>query len=141
MNIYIFGNGNLSFDHFIEYYEKPLRSYLSRKDVSFLVCDFKGVDTLVMELLKCTSSQVTLYHIGERPRYLPDKYRTKVSQWQLKGGFESDEARDLAAIDHCTHYLAVDFNSNAQRKSGTQANIELCQERKKSRIEYNQNEG
>jgi hypothetical protein len=139
MNIYIFGNGNIGFDDFIEYYEKPLRSYLSREDVSFSVCDFKGVDTLVMELLKCVSAKVTLYHVGERPRYLPDKYKTKVNQWKIKGGFESDEARDLAAIDNCTHYLAVDFNSNSQRKSGTRTNIDLCAAKNKIRIEKERN--
>ena len=87
------------------------------------MCDYKGVDTLVMELLKSEASKVTVYHIGERPRYLPDKYKTKVSGWKLIGGFETDEARDMAAIESCSHYLAVDFNSDEQRKSGTLKNI------------------
>ena len=134
MNIYIFGNGNISFLDFIRYYQKPLSKYISDEAVAFSVCDFKGVDTLVMELLKCEATKVNVYHIGERPRYLPDKYKTKVSQWKLQAGYENDEARDRAAIKDCTHYLAVDFNTSEQRKSGTQKNIELCEAMNKIRI-------
>jgi hypothetical protein len=134
MNIFIFGNGNISFPDFIQYYEKPLGQWISQESTEFTVCDFRGADTLVMELLKCETPQVTVYHIGERPRYIPDKYKTKVSQWKLEGGYENDELRDMAAIENCTHFLAVDFNSNEKRKSGTQKNIELCEALNKIRI-------
>jgi len=134
MHIYVFGNGNISFADFIHYYQQPLSSYLSNNKVSFSVGDYKGVDTLVMELLKRESSHVTVYHVGERPRYLPDKYKTKVSSWKLIGGFDTDEARDLAAIESCSHYLAVDFNSDEQRKSGTLKNIEVCQTNNKKSL-------
>jgi len=135
MNIFVFGNGNIRFSDFIRYYEKPLERYILLNDSVFTVCDFKGVDTLVMELLKWDAAQVSVYHIGERPRYLPDKYKTKVSQWKLMGGYENDEWRDKAAIESCTHFLAVDFNSDARRKSGTQKNIELCVQLNKIKIE------
>lgn len=131
MTIHIFGNGNLSFDDFLKYYEAPLLPYLSDKSVHFSVCDFRGVDTLVMELLKSKSANVSVYHMSETPRYLPDKYKTKVSQWQLIGGFENDEDRDLAAIDNCTHFLAIDFNSNQKRISGTAKNISWCEHKNK----------
>jgi hypothetical protein len=134
MHIYVFGNGNISFTDFIHYYQQPLSSYLSNYEVSFSVGDYKGVDTLVMELLKRESSHVTVYHVGERPRYLPDKYKAKVSSWKLIGRFETDEARDLAAIESCSHYLAVDVNSDEQRKSGTLKNIELCQAKNKKSL-------
>jgi hypothetical protein len=42
------------------------------------------------------------------------------------GGFENDTSRDLAAIEECSHFLAVDFNSNEKRESGTKRNIEIC---------------
>lgn len=131
MTIHIFGNGNLSFSDFLQHYEAPLLPYLTDKKVHFSVCDFRGVDTLTMELLKSITPQVTVYHIGERPRYLPDKYKTKVSQWTLVGGFETDEERDLAAIENCTHFLAIDFNSNAKRQSGTSKNISFCEDNNK----------
>lgn len=126
MKIFIFGNGNLSFEDFIKFYHKPLEPLIMDKKNQFIICDFKGTDSLVMELLKTKTPNVTVYHIGEKPRYLPDKYKTKVSQWQIIGGFCSDEERDLQAIKQCSHFLAKDFNSSEKRKSGTQKNIETC---------------
>ena len=128
MKIYIFGNGNISFNDFEHFYRKPLEPFLSDDDVEFIVCDFRGTDTLSMELLKCYTPRVTVYHIGEKPRYFPDTYKTKASQWQIKNGFKSDADRDFAAMTDCTHFLANDFNSDARRKSGTQQNIERCLE-------------
>jgi hypothetical protein len=134
MNLYVFGNGNMSFEDFKTHYEKPLLKALEMPDSSFSLCDFRGTDTLTMEFLKCLSGNVTIYHVGERPRYFPDKYKTKAGEWRIVGGFPSDEARDRAAIDACTHYLAIDFNSDAKRKSGTQKNIELCESLGKIRL-------
>ena len=125
VRVYVFGNGNLGFDAFLDRYRAPLLDLdLARCEV--LVCDFRGVDTLTMELLKDRMAQVRVFHIGERPRYLPDRYRTKVSSWELVGGFEDDASRDAAAIEACTHFLGFDQNSNAKRTSGTQKNIERC---------------
>ena len=134
MKIYVFGNGNISFDDFTKHYVEVITNCLKQDDVSFIVCDFKGVDTLTMELLKCSSANVSIYHIADKPRYMPDKYRTKVSSWEIVGGFENDRQRDLAAIENCTHFIATDFNSNEKRKSGTQANIELCESLGKDRL-------
>jgi len=131
--IYVFGNGNLSFKNFIDYYEKPITQLLN-KNVNFVICDFKGVDTLTMELLKCATPNVSILHIGEKPRYLCDKYKTKVGQWDIIGGFQSDHERDVAAINMCTHFIAYDFNSNENRKSGTQMNIESCLNQHKIRL-------
>jgi hypothetical protein len=127
MNIYIFGNGNISFTDYKIHYEQILNRYLNKVNVSFIVCDFKGVDTLTMEVLKCTSDKVSIYHVSDKPRYLPDKFKTKVSSWKILGSFENDEQRDLEAIKNCTHFIATDFNSDNNRKSGTQKNIELCE--------------
>ena len=127
MNIFVFGNGNISFEDFLTHYQMPLVQVLhNHGNASFLVCDFRGVDTLVLEFLKTKTERVELCHIGERPRYLPDAFKTKVGQWQLKGGFDSDKARDQYAMENCTHFLAVDFNSDEKRKSGTLKNMEQC---------------
>jgi len=133
MHLYVFGNGNLSFPAFLELYGEPLDRLLER-ELRVLVGDFRGVDTLVMEYLKCATANVRVYHVGERPRYLPDAFRTMVSRWELVGGFDSDGARDAAAIAACSHFLAHDFNSDAKRKSGTLRNIERCLELGKTRI-------
>lgn len=134
MNVYVFGNGNISFEAFKTYYETALVKALAMPETSFSLCDFRGTDTLAMEFLKGLSSGVTIYHVGETPRYFPDKYKTKAGEWRVLGGFSSDEERDHAAIEACTHYLAVDFNSDAKRKSGTQRNIERCESLGKIRL-------
>jgi hypothetical protein len=134
MHLYIFGNGNLSFTSFLTHYHEPLARLPADGEVEYLVGDFRGVDTLAMEYLKCLTPKVRVYHIGAKPRYLPDKFRTKVSQWALVGGFDDDEARDAAAIEACTHFLAHDINSDATRKSGTLRSIERCLELGKLRL-------
>jgi hypothetical protein len=65
--IFIFGNGNTSFEDFIQHYVQPLSVLLEDLDNSFIVCDFRGVDTLVVEFLKTKTENVSVYHIGERP--------------------------------------------------------------------------
>ena len=75
MNIYIFGNGNISFTQFKEHYESVINEYIDLKNVNFLLCDFRGVDVLAMEVLKCDSANVSVYHIGENQRYLSDKLK------------------------------------------------------------------
>lgn len=126
MKIYVFGNGNLSYRDFQEFYINPLSKHNLIDSAAFIICDFRGVDTLMMEYLKTASSNVTVLHIGDKPRYLPDKYKTKVNSWKVIGGFPDDTSRDQKAIDDCTHYLAIDRNTNDKRKSGTQKNIEKC---------------
>lgn len=134
MKIYVFGNGNICFAEFKDKYESEIVKCASNDSASFLLCEFKGVDTLAMELLKCLSANVSIFHVGERPRYFPDKYKTKASQWALVGGFGSDEERDGEAIKQCTHFLAFDYNSDKKRTSGTQKNIALCEALGKIRL-------
>ena len=134
MNIYIFGNGNTSFSDFRKHYEEVINRYVNDDTVAFSLCDFKGIDTLAMELLKCTSANVSIYHIGEKPRYFPDSFKTKVTNWKVLGGYENDTQRDEAIISNCTHYLAIDFNSDSKRKSGTQKNIDRCESLGKIRL-------
>ena len=125
-HIYIFGNGNLSFSDFEQYYLSVIRQEASDPATSFLIGDFRGTDTLAMELLKNLTPRVTVLHIGERPRYFPDKFRTNAGNWSVRGGFQSDTERDEFAIAHCTHFIAVDFNSDSQRTSGTLRNMHAC---------------
>ena len=136
MKVYIFGNGNIKFSDFEQLYLKPIYALLPKEKPEFFVCDFRGTDTLMMEFLKSETPNVSVLHIGEKPRYLPDKYRTKVSQWKIIGGFVDDQSRDEYAINACTHFLATDFNSNEKRKSGTLKNIEKCLSLGKVRITF-----
>jgi hypothetical protein len=126
MKIYIFGNGNLSFGDFLDLYATILSPLVLDKENHFLVGDFRGADTLAMEFLKTSTPNVSIFHVGEKPRYQPDAFKTWVKDWQWIGGFANDSARDRAAIEQCTHFLGLDFNSDEVRKSGTQKNIEYC---------------
>lgn len=126
MKIFLFGNGNLSLDDFLRLYRAPLEATEGFAEASYLVCDFRGADTLAMEYLKHLTARVSVYHMGQRPRYLPDRFKTQVGGWSLVGGFASDAARDLAAMEACTHFLAHDFNTSPERKSGTLRNIQRC---------------
>jgi hypothetical protein len=126
MKIFVFGNGNLSFDDFVRLYKMPLSILIERDNPTFLLSDFRGVDTMMMEFLKTITPNVVVYHMGTTPRYFPDKFKTKAGEWSVAGQFNSDKERDSAAIKSCTHFLAYDFNSDQQRKSGTLKNIESC---------------
>ena len=134
MKILIFGNGNLGFEDFLELYAKPLKEALKNPENEFIVGDFRGTDTLTMEFLKTQTAKVRVYHIGEKPRYLPDAFKTQVKNWQIIGGYLSDTARDEAMINSCTHFIGFDFNSDETRKSGTQKNIAKCLSLSKERL-------
>jgi hypothetical protein len=125
MKVCIFGNGNISFENFQKEYLRFIES-LDLKTIEFHLADFRGTDTLMMEYLKTKSSRVIVYHIGEKPRYFPDKFKTLVGEWIIKGNYRSDLERDSDMIRNCTHFLAVDHNSDEKRKSGTAKNIEMC---------------
>ncbi|MCS3867494.1 hypothetical protein J3D55_000410 [Chryseobacterium ginsenosidimutans] len=123
--IYVSGNGNLSWENFHQFYIEPLKK-LNLSECEFIIRDFSGTDTLMMEFLKDKSENVTILHVGQRPRYLINKFKTKAEKWNVIGGFTSNYERDLFGIELCTHFLAIDFNTDENRKSGTLKNIEKC---------------
>ncbi|WP_449400087.1 hypothetical protein [Chryseobacterium wanjuense] len=89
----------------------------------------------MMEFLKDKSENVMILHVGKRPRYFVNSFQTKAKNWKIVGGFNSDYERDWFGIELCTHFLAIDFNTNEKRKSGTLKNIEKCLSLGKIRIE------
>lgn len=111
------GNGNLSWEKFHEFYVLPLKDF-NFAECEFIIGDFSGADTLMMEYLKDKTEKVTVIHIGEKPRYRISTFKT------FSGNFKSDAERDEYAIAYCTHFLAVDFNSDSKRKSATLKKIE-----------------
>ncbi|WP_231128699.1 hypothetical protein [Chryseobacterium vaccae] len=132
--IYAFGNGNLSWDKFHELYVTPLKN-IDLADCEFIIGDFSRADTLMMEYLKDKTEKVTILHIGIKPRYKINTFKTKAAGWTFSGGFQSDAERDDYGVSQCTHFLGVDFNSDAKRKSGTLKNIEKCLNSGKIKIE------
>lgn len=127
MKLFVFGNGNIPFEIFIERYAQVIDKVLEiDSKTEFVICEFRGTDTLTLEYLKTRTSNVTVLHIGDKPRYKPDIFKTYVSDWNFSGSFASDIERDMAAIRMCTHFLAYDFNSDKNRISGTRKNIDKC---------------
>lgn len=122
--VYVFGHGGLEFAEFLELYAPPIEAALADDTTTWAVCDFRGVDTLAMEYLKARTRAVTVFHVGTRPRYFPDRRAANVAHWQLRGGFADDDARDNAALAIATHFLAVDRFSTPKRTSGTGRIIE-----------------
>jgi hypothetical protein len=121
-SLFIFGNGNSSFEIFCNEYI-PILDKAIKDNYNFILCDFRGIDVLCMEYLKNKTNKVTIYHIGIKPRYLPDLYKTKVSSWKLNSNHLDDYSRDMLAINDCSHYFGIDYNSNTDRQSGTLKNL------------------
>ena len=48
--IYVFGNGNLSWEKFNQFYIEPLKDF-NLSECEFIIEDFSGADTLMMENL------------------------------------------------------------------------------------------
>lgn len=127
MKLFICGNGNIPFDTFLKKYVNPIEQLLEENNnIEFILCEFRGLDILMLEYLKTKSRQVTVLYMGNKPRYKPDEFRTFVKDWNFIGGYTSNLQRDLAAIDMCTHFLAYDINSDSFRTSGTFKNIKKC---------------
>ncbi|MGI9581363.1 hypothetical protein ACR1PO_09135 [Chryseobacterium sp. RRHN12] len=57
--IYVFGNGNISWDNFHRFYIEPIKE-CNLSECEFLIGDFTGTDTLMMEFLKDKTSNVTI---------------------------------------------------------------------------------
>jgi len=131
--VYIFGNGNISFDVFQSYYIPKINNCLN-DNYTFIMGDFRGADTLTMEYLKDKTNNVQILYCYEQPRYLPDKFKTNVEKWKIIGDFKSDKERDNYAINLCSHFIAIDFNSDNNRISGTTKNIKKLLELNKTQI-------
>ena len=129
MKLFICGNGNIPFDTFLEKYIEPIERLCDEidiDDIEFILCEFRGLDILMLEYLKTKSKNVTVLYMRNNPRYKPDEFRTFVKEWHFIGEYSSNLERDLAAIDMCTHFLAYDTNSDHNRMSGTLKNIKKC---------------
>jgi hypothetical protein len=124
--VYVFGHGNLPFATFLERYVPAIDTMLLDQATAWVVCDFRGTDTLAMEYLKTRTDRATVFHVGERPRYMPDTFGTPADGWQRRGGFADDATRDDAALAACTHFLAIDARPDETRASGTRRAIERC---------------
>ncbi|WP_210148445.1 hypothetical protein [Chryseobacterium scophthalmum] len=62
--IYVSGNGNVTWENFHQFYIEPLKK-LNLSEYEFIIGDFSGTDTLMMEFLKDKSENVTIVQVEE----------------------------------------------------------------------------
>ena len=116
----ISGHGNLTFEEWLEHY-KPLIDSALEENAQFLIGDFRGTDVLCLEYLKNKTTQVTVCHCFEKPRYWVDKIDLPSQEWKYQGGFVSDLERDTYMTDNSD--LDIAWVRLGKEKSGTAKNI------------------
>ena len=96
----ISGHGDLTENEFNTHYKDQMMRIIKNKDNDndnkFIVGDYKGCDVMSVKFLlnnNVNPSNIIIYHMFKKPRkYLYEI--CKLHQILLKGGFDSDEARD-----------------------------------------------
>lgn len=111
---FISGHLDLTQDEFSAHYVPQIEGALKWPPVSFVVGDARGADTLVQEYLKLRCADVVVYHMFEKPRNNPAKFKTK--GWHL-----SDIDRDEAMTRDSTHDIA--WVRPGRESSGTAKNL------------------
>lgn len=108
--IYVSGNGNVTWENFHQFYIEPLKK-LNLSEYEFIIGHFSGTDTLMMEFLKDKSENVTILHVGKKPRYFANLFKTKAEKWKIVGGFTSDYERDQFGIEQYQFVLNDDLDN------------------------------
>jgi len=117
---FISGHGYLTYEDWLLHYKSKLDKVLSNKGF-FILGDYKGCDVLCMEYLKNKTSNVTICHMFDKPRYLPDKFNSLVKNWEIIGNFVSDESRDTYMTNNSDFDIA--YVKEGGDISGTAKNI------------------
>lgn len=117
---FISGHGNITFEEWIQYY-KPNIDKALHENAHFILGDFRGTDVLTMEYLKDKTKNVTVTHCFKKPRYKPDMFELSSFFWEFKGGFQSDEERDIYMTANSQEDIA--WIREGKENSGTAKNI------------------
>lgn len=119
---FISGHLDLTEEEFDLHY-KPQIELAHSRGYSFVVGDARGADTMAQKLLAHLGAKVIVFHMFSKPRNL-------LGNFELRGGFNSDIARDEAMTLNSDYEIA--WVRPGREKSGTQKNINR---RKESRHE------
>ena len=119
MIFFISGHRNITESQFNIYYKPSLDHAILVTGRKFVVGDYYGVDIMAQEYLKgkVSDSDVTVYHMSEKPRNYVEGFCTK-------GGYAFDEERDAAM----TNESDIDIAWSQNPKSGTARNLERRKE-------------
>lgn len=128
---FISGHRNITDDEFINYIKKfnlIELTYQHKKVMNkiddidaplYIIGDYEGVDIMsqnyLIDCLKVDPKRITVYHMFDKPRNCNNKIIN------FKGGFRSDEERDLAMTNDSTEDIA--FIRDHLQLSGTAMNI------------------
>ena len=118
MIAFISGHLDLTQEEFDKHY-KPAINYAIYFGYSFVIGDARGADKMSQEYIKGMGNNVwelvTVYHMFDKPR-------NNVGNFTTKGGFKSDEERDIKMT------LASDYDiawvRPGREKSDTAKNIQ-----------------
>ena len=111
---FISGHLDLTEDEFNEHYRPIIDKALFDQD-SFVVGDARGADAMAQLYLSHKTTNVTVYHMFERPR-------NNVGSFLTIGGFRSDSERDGAMTQNSS--CDIEWVRLGREKSGTAKNIE-----------------
>jgi hypothetical protein len=115
--LYICGHLDLTQEEFNEYY-LPVINACVYTAWNFIVGDADGVDKFAQEFLDSKllmqKKRVTVYHMSDKPR-------NNIGDFQVLGGFSSDEERDSAMLKRADKILA--WIKPGREKSGTAKNL------------------
>lgn len=112
---FIFGHGDITKEEFDLHYIPYINKGISLNH-TFIVCDYKGADTMAQEYLNFIQyNKVIIYHMFEKPRVQSNIL------WETKGGFISDDERDSKCTLESNYDIA--YLKINREKSGTAKNI------------------
>lgn len=114
---YISGHLDLTEEEFREHYI-PAIDYAIFFGYKFVVGDARGADKMAQEYLKNVGNNVyhliTVYHMFDKPRHNAASFNTK-------GGYKTDEERDIAMTKASDYDIA--WVRPGRETSGTSKNI------------------
>ena len=110
---YVSGHLDLTEEEFREHYVPKLEEALKEPGATFVVGDARGADAMAQAWLAEKNAPVTVFHMFVAPR-------NNVGENALKGGFETDLARDEAMTAASTDDIAW----ARHRRSNTWKNLE-----------------
>ena len=113
MIAFVSGHLDLTEPEFAEHYAPRLR-VLVEQGAAFVVGDARGADEMTQAFLADAGVAVTVFHMFDRPRRLRGPF-------PLRGGFDSDDARDAAMT--AASDVDVAWVRPGRERSGTAKNL------------------
>ena len=115
LTYFVSGHLDLTKEEFNVHYVPCLREALKQNNVSFVVGDAKGADSMAQDYLSQYDVRVTVFHMFAKPRYA-------VKHFNIIGGFKSDDESDAAMTSSSNVDIA--WVRPGREKSGTAKNLD-----------------